>query len=73
VSLKQLISSIFGPAKKVRFKTKGGYLIVDFRDEYVKLPSGEVIPKNRIVNIDTERKVIIYLDDNNMLREAKYI
>ena len=58
---------------KIKISSRGGnYIIVDFRDEYIRLPNGLVIPKDRIVHIDTERKVILFLDEKNMLREARY-
>ncbi len=49
------------------------YTVVDFRDEHIQLPSGEIIPKNSIISIDTSRKVVVYKDHNDMLREASYV
>jgi len=69
MKLVQLLKSV-GKVKLRR--KKGGYLVIDFRDEYIKLPGGAIIPKERILNIDTEKKVIVYLDENNIVREAKY-
>lgn len=71
MSLIQFLKSSVAPRIRIR-KKSGGYIIVDFRDEYIRLPDGTVIPRNRIIQIDTERKVVVYLDENNVLREAKY-
>jgi len=60
--------------KKIKLRKKnGGYIIVDFREDMIRLPSGLIIPKNRILHIDTEKKIIVYLDENNMVREEKYV
>jgi len=60
------------PFKRRRRRLRRDFVIVDFRDQYIKLPDGRVIPKERILTIDTDRKVIVYLDENYMVREARY-
>ena len=56
----------------VMVRGRKGYIVIDFTDDYIRLPSGEYIPRDRILHIDTERKIIIYLGDNNELKEARY-
>jgi len=72
MSLKQKLKSIFSPRVKLPTKKKGEYVVVDFRDEYIKLPDGTTIPKSRILQIDTERKVIVYLDSDGSIKEVSY-
>lgn len=69
--LKQSIKLLL-PKIKIRKKRRKDYIIVDFRDEYIKLPSGRVVPRDRVLHIDTEKKVIVFLDENNVVREENY-
>jgi len=73
MSLKQKLKSIFSPRIKLPGKKKGEYIVIDFRDEYIKLPDGTMIPKSRILQIDTERKVIVYLDSDGSIKEVSYM
>jgi len=69
--LKQTLKLLL-PKVKIRKKRKKDYIVVDFRDEYIKLPSGRIVPRDRILHIDTEKKVIVFLDENNVVREEGY-
>lgn len=60
------------PLRRRGRRRRREFVVVDFRDQYVKLPNGKIIPKERILSIDTERKVIVYLDDDYTVREASY-
>lgn len=60
-------------ASKVAYRRRdGGWVVVDFRDEVIRLPSGEVVRKEDIISIDTERKVIVFRDRWGRIREEPY-
>ncbi len=59
-------------AAAVKFKGDKGITVIDFRRGYVALPGGDVIPADRIVKVDTERGVVVYIDYDGTLREAPY-
>lgn len=61
-----------GIFRRVAHRAPKGYIIVDFRDDYIQLPDGTLIPRNKILHVDTQRKVIVYLDDLGRVREASY-
>jgi len=59
-------------ARRIKAKTPRGYIIVDFKDNYIQLPDGTVIPRDRILHIDTQRKAIVYIDELGRIKEASY-
>ena len=64
-----LLKRLFGRKKKKRLKA--GYLVVDFSDDGVWV-GNTFIPRNSILSIDTERKIILFKDVDGAIKEISY-
>jgi len=58
--------------KKKEKKKEEAPVILDFRRNTVKLPNGEIIPRDNILSIDTTNHIIVYIDNNKEIKELKY-
>ena len=65
----QLLKKAVG---KIKIGRGSWYMIVDLRTETIRLPDGTIIPRDRIISIDTARKVIVFIDKDGKIREVKY-
>ncbi len=60
-------------AERILIRSKPGmWIVIDLREDAIRLPDGTRIRREDIVAIDPERKVIIYRDPSGMIREARY-
>ena len=67
-----LLTSLLQKIGTVGVRTDGGYMIVDLRDEVIRLPDGKIIRKEDILTIDTQKGVIIYRDRDGSIKEVPY-
>ena len=46
-------------------------VVIDLREEYVRLPNGKRIPRRNIISVDHEKGIIVYIDrDGTIKREV---
>ncbi|MEM1606419.1 MAG: hypothetical protein QXW41_09265 [Fervidicoccaceae archaeon] len=62
-------TQIFRRKKKEQPKIE--WEVIDLTDRNVVYIDGKPIPRNNILSIDTERKIIIYIDTDGKLKQAK--
>lgn len=56
-------------AKRIRI----GYVVIDLTRDSILLPNGEIIPKENILGIDVQKKIIIYKGEDGKIHEIEYI
>jgi len=53
-------------------RSPDAWILIDLREDAIRLPDGTTIRREDIISIDTQRKVIIYRDKFGRIREANY-
>ena len=56
---------------KIGGEDEGGVVILDFTEKTIKLPNGDVIRRDDIINYDTQTQTLIYKSPSGELRTLK--
>ncbi len=67
-----MVLPMFVFKKKEKTGERPSPQIIDFRKNVVRLPNGEVVSKDSILHIDTQRKIIVYIGADRQIKEVSY-
>ena len=67
-----MVLPVFVFKKREKTEERPSPQILDFRKNVVRLPNGEVVSKDSILHIDTQRKIIVYIGADRQIKEVKY-
>jgi len=47
-------------------------VVIDVRGDYVRLPNGKRVPRDRVISIDYEKGVIVYIDRDGSIKTERF-